>query len=155
MIKNFLERITFLGTLSRRRRYKRFEQKYIEWQENGAVLPMPHLGKQRVVLEYTAKFKPSMFVETGTYTGHMVYAMLNKFKEIYTMAEEFFYDATYEGLAQKLTRLAGRIQQGPLWPKGISPALLTDWFTWPNLAPRYDLAIEQMEQGRAARADRP
>ena len=85
MIKNFLERITFLGTLSRRRRYKRFEQKYIEWQENGAVLPMPHLGKQRVVLEYTAKFKPSMFVETGTYTGHMVYAMLNKFKEIYSI----------------------------------------------------------------------
>jgi glycosyltransferase involved in cell wall biosynthesis len=70
-------------------------------------------------------------------------------------AEEFFYDATCEGLAQKLTRLAGRIQQGPLWPKGISPALLTDRFTWPNLAPRYDLAIEQMEQGRTARADRP
>lgn len=85
MIKNFLERTTFLGALSRRRRYKRFEQKYIEWQENGAVLPMPHFGKQQVVKEYATKFAPAVFIETGTYTGHMVYAMMNKFEEIYSI----------------------------------------------------------------------
>jgi hypothetical protein len=85
MIKNFLERTTFLGALSKRRRYKRFEQKYIEWKKSGSVLPMPHFGKQRVVREYAEKFAPAVFVETGTYTGHMVYAMLTKFDEIYSI----------------------------------------------------------------------
>ena len=84
-LKSFLERTTFLGTLARRRRYRRFEKKYIEWEKSGSILPMPHFGKQQVVSEYAVKFMPPVFIETGTYTGHMVYAMLNKFEEIYSI----------------------------------------------------------------------
>lgn len=83
--KNFLERTTFLGAFARRRRYKRFEEKYIEWKKKGSILPMPHFGKMQVVSQYAEKFTPAVFVETGTYTGHMVYAMLNKFQELYSV----------------------------------------------------------------------
>lgn len=84
-LKSFLERTTFLGALARRRRYNRFKKKYIEWQKSGSILPMPHLGKQQVLSVYAAKFAPPVFVETGTYTGHMVYAMLDKFEETYSI----------------------------------------------------------------------
>ncbi len=84
-LKYFLERTTPLGTLARYRRCKRFERRYIEWIKNGSVLPMPHFGKQQVVSEYAVKFNPSVFIETGTYTGHIVYAVLNECKEIYSI----------------------------------------------------------------------
>lgn len=84
-IKNFLERNTLLAALARRRRDSRMERQYAHWVENGSVLPMPHLGKRRVVLEYAARFKPQVFIETGTYTGHMVYGVLNEFEQIYSI----------------------------------------------------------------------
>lgn len=84
-LKNFLERTTLVGTLARRRRRKRLERKYSEWKKNGSVLPMPHLGKQRILAEYAEKFSPTVFIETGTYKGDMVYAMLNQFEEIFSI----------------------------------------------------------------------
>lgn len=87
-MKNFLERITFLGHLARRRREKRLEEKYIKWQSKGSVLPMPHFGKQKVVEEYAKKFTLPVFVETGTYKGDMVYAVLNRFEQIFSIELE-------------------------------------------------------------------
>jgi hypothetical protein len=84
-IKSLLERTTFFGTVARLRRRRRFEKKFAEWKSKGSILPMPHLGKQQVVAEYAEKFAPPVFIETGTYTGHMVYAMINKFEEIYSI----------------------------------------------------------------------
>jgi len=87
--KNLFERTTFLGTLARRRRDRRMELQYADWVNKGSVLPMPHLGKRNVLLEYITRFEPRVFIETGTYTGHMVYAMLNKFKEIYSIELDY------------------------------------------------------------------
>lgn len=84
-MKIFLESHTFLGSLAKRRRDRRMEEQYAQWVEEGSVLPMPHLGKRKVVLEYAARHKPKVFIETGTYTGHMVYGVLNEFKEIYSI----------------------------------------------------------------------
>ena len=84
-MKTFLECHTPLGSLARRRRNRRMEQQYTEWVEKGSVLPMPHLGKRQVVLEYAATYKPQVFIETGTYTGHMVFGVLNEFREIYSI----------------------------------------------------------------------
>lgn len=64
---------------------KRFENTYLKWRQSGSVLPMPHYGKQKVVAEYAESFPIRVFIETGTYTGHMVYAMLNRFEEIYSI----------------------------------------------------------------------
>lgn len=46
---------------------------------------MPHFGKQMVLAEYAERFSPAIFIETGTYRGDMVDAMLNQFKEIFSI----------------------------------------------------------------------
>lgn len=58
-------------------------------------------------------------------------------------AEQFFYDGSPGDLANKLGRLAARINQGALYPATINPAILTDRFKWNNLAHQYDRALEQ------------
>jgi hypothetical protein len=82
---HFIERKTFLGTLSRCRKQRRLQKEYDDWKERGAALPMPTLGKQQVVAEYIERYHLTTLVETGTYTGHMVYGMLHKCKEIYSI----------------------------------------------------------------------
>jgi len=93
--KNIVERNTPLAALARRRRIRRLKSKYDEWKKKGSVLPMPHLGKQSVIQEYVEKFSPSVFVETGTYKGDMVYAMVPHFEDIYSIEldEELFRKA--------------------------------------------------------------
>lgn len=84
-MKTFMECNTFLEGHARRSRNNRMEQQYAQWVENGSVLPMPHLGKRKVILEYAARYKQDVFIETGTYTGHMVYGVVNEFREIYSI----------------------------------------------------------------------
>jgi len=84
-VKSFLERHTSFGSFARLRRNKRMEQQYEQWVKDGSILPMPHLGKRKVVLDYAAKYKPRVFIETGTYTGHMVYGVMNEFQQIYSI----------------------------------------------------------------------
>ncbi len=90
-----LKSLTLLGLSARYRRNKRLVRKYEAWKETGSILPMPHLGKQLVIQEYVGKFSPSVFVETGTYKGDMVYAMQPHFEEIYSIEldEELFRKA--------------------------------------------------------------
>lgn len=94
-MKNFLESLTPLGFFARYRRNKRLVRKFEAWKEAGSVPPMPHLGKQLVIQEYVEKFSPSVFVETGTYKGDMIYAMQPHFGEICSIEldEELFRKA--------------------------------------------------------------
>ena len=57
-------------------------------------------------------------------------------------AGQFFYDGTARNLADKLSRLATRIEKDALWPATINPATLTDHLKWQNLSRRYDKALE-------------
>ena len=100
-LKYFLERTTPVGTLARLQRKRQLEKKMRQWEKNGAHLPMPNLGKQRVVIEYIKKFSPAIFIETGTYKGKMVYAVMPHIKEIYSIE----LDETHCRNAQK--RFAG------------------------------------------------
>jgi len=59
-------------------------------------------------------------------------------------AEQFFYDGTACGLADKLSGLADRIKKETFWPVAITPTTLTDHLKWHNLARRYDEALEQI-----------
>ena len=85
MVKELKNRFPFLREFSRRRKLKRFEKKYIIWKKQGAQLPLPHYGKKLALEEYIVRFKPEVFIETGTYTGHMVLSMLDRFKKIYSI----------------------------------------------------------------------
>ena len=68
-------------------------------------------------------------------------------------AGQFFYDGTAGDLADKLRRLAARIEKDGLWPETIGPATFTGHLRWPNLARRYDNALEQIR--RSAGSARP
>ena len=46
---------------------------------------MPNWGKQQVVIEYVRRFALALFVETGTYKGKMVYAVMPYVREIYSI----------------------------------------------------------------------
>ena len=59
-------------------------------------------------------------------------------------AGQFFYDGTAGDLADKLRRLAERVEKDALWPATISPATFTDHLKWQNLARRYDKAFEEI-----------
>jgi len=84
-LQYFLERTTPLGTLARTHRQRRLRRKYHRWVRSGAVLPLPNWGKQRVVIEYIHRFAPAVFVETGTYRGKMVYAVMPHVRAIYSI----------------------------------------------------------------------
>jgi hypothetical protein len=84
-LKSFLERTTPFGALARFQRQRQLRKKLCLWEKNGAVGPMPNLGKQQVVIEYIKKSSPTVFIETGTYKGKMVYAIMPYIKEIYSI----------------------------------------------------------------------
>lgn len=100
-LKYFLERTTPFGSLVRFQRQRQLLKKLRQWEKKGAVAPMPNLGKQRVVQEYIKKFSPAVFIETGTYKGKMVYAVMPHVKEIYSIE----LDQTHFEKAQR--RFAG------------------------------------------------
>lgn len=57
-------------------------KKVLLWKLQGRPVPAPHAVKQMINRYYAAKFKPRVFVETGTYMGEMVDAVLNDFSKI-------------------------------------------------------------------------
>ena len=80
-----LKSLTLSCFSARYRRNNRLIRKFEAWKETGLLPPMPHWGKQLVIREYIEKLSPSVFVETGTYKGDMVYAMQPHFEEIYSI----------------------------------------------------------------------
>ncbi|HEV8634531.1 MAG TPA: class I SAM-dependent methyltransferase [Chloroflexota bacterium] len=55
------------------------------WERSGRPVPPPHAVKQRVLRAYAHAFGPRVLVETGTYMGDMVAAMLDQFDRIYSI----------------------------------------------------------------------
>jgi hypothetical protein len=66
------------------------------WAAAGRAVPPPHEVKQLVVLEYGKRFRLRTLVETGTYLGTMLDAVLHRFDHIYSIEldEVLFADAT-------------------------------------------------------------
>ncbi|UCC98529.1 MAG: hypothetical protein JSW66_01280 [Phycisphaerales bacterium] len=84
-MKYFLERTTPLGALARVHRQRKLKKKFRQWRNDGAVGPMPNLGKQQVVVQYIKEYSPDVFIETGTYKGKMVYAVMPYIDQIYSI----------------------------------------------------------------------
>lgn len=66
-----------------------------QWERNGRPAPPPHLVKQQTVRDHAERFGCSVLVETGTYLGDMVAAMLGQFGRIYSieLSDEYFHKA--------------------------------------------------------------
>jgi hypothetical protein len=70
--------------------YSRFKQlghhpDYWWWKLRGEPRRIPHLLKQRTVLEYANRFALTTLVETGTYYGEMITAVVKRFRQIYSI----------------------------------------------------------------------
>jgi hypothetical protein len=63
-------------------KYRRDLEARREWEENGRPSPPPHIVKELVIKDYARTFGTSVFVETGTYLGDMVYAVRKSFSRI-------------------------------------------------------------------------
>jgi hypothetical protein len=55
------------------------------WKRAGKPAPPPHGVKQRIISEYATSFRPDILIETGTFKGDMIYAMRNRFREIFSI----------------------------------------------------------------------
>jgi len=58
---------------------------YWYWKLRGEPRRIPHLLKQRTVLEYAQRFGLTTLVETGTYYGEMIAAVAARFDQIYSI----------------------------------------------------------------------
>ncbi len=47
--------------------------------------PLAHAAKQQVIRDYARKHHPRVFIETGTFRGDMVHAMLKEFAALHTI----------------------------------------------------------------------
>lgn len=52
------------------------------WKKNGRPSPPPHIVKFRNIKEHYYKFRPAVFIETGTYKGEMIVRVGKLFKSI-------------------------------------------------------------------------
>lgn len=66
-------------------RQYRQRRRYEKWLAAGKPIPPPHLAKQLVIKDYAARFNPRILVETGTYLGHMLWAVQDLFAQIYSI----------------------------------------------------------------------
>jgi len=55
------------------------------WNRKGNPIPAPDVVKQRTVKEYAKIFSVETFIETGTYLGDMVNAVMDTFNKIYSI----------------------------------------------------------------------
>ena len=58
---------------------------YWYWKLRGEPRRIPHIIKQRTVLEYAQAFALTTLIETGTYYGEMIAAVADRFHKIYSI----------------------------------------------------------------------
>jgi hypothetical protein len=58
---------------------------YWWWKLRGQPRRIPHIVKQRAVLQYARQFGLTTLVETGTYYGEMIAAVASNFRRIYSI----------------------------------------------------------------------
>ena len=57
----------------------------VKWRLAGRPVPPPPLVKQALVKEYRRRFGLRVFVETGTFTGDMINAVVGRFDRIFSI----------------------------------------------------------------------
>lgn len=64
----------------------------LQWEQNGKPAPPPHKIKQQVLKAYAKQYSLRVLVETGTFRGDMVSAMIDQFDRIISIElSEYLY----------------------------------------------------------------
>jgi hypothetical protein len=64
---------------------RRQRAEFRRWELGGRTAAPPHLVKQRLIRRYAAQHCCATLVETGTYKGDMLLAMLHDFRTLYSI----------------------------------------------------------------------
>ena len=65
--------------------YIRYRITVRNWNKKANPIPVPNAIKQRTIKEYAKIFSVETFIETGTYLGDMVNAVMDTFNKIYSI----------------------------------------------------------------------
>ena len=71
-----------IGIWNRKRKQRKA---LIKWIEEGKPPPPPHIYQQALLRQYAREYGLNVFVETGTYCGDMVKALIGSMKRIYSI----------------------------------------------------------------------
>lgn len=66
-------------------RLRRHRAEFQRWVKSGGQSAPPHLVKQQLIRRYATRYRCSALVETGTYKGDMLLAMLYDFRRLYSI----------------------------------------------------------------------
>jgi hypothetical protein len=80
-IRSLLKQSPFYATFKQLGHYP----DYWYWKLRGEPRRIPHIVKQRTVLEYAQAFALTTLIETGTYYGEMIAAVVDRFHKIYSI----------------------------------------------------------------------
>ena len=80
-IRSLLKRSSVYSTFKQLGHYP----DYWYWKLRGEPRRIPHIVKQRTIIEYAQAFGLTTLIETGTYYGEMVAAMVGRFRRIYSI----------------------------------------------------------------------
>jgi hypothetical protein len=101
--------------------YVQQRKELCEWYKSNKTTAVPHLIKQRTVLEYAQRFSLSTLIETGTYFGFMVNATKRRFRRIHSIELD---DRLYQRAYKKFSRFKHvSIHQGD--SSRVLPMILT------------------------------
>jgi hypothetical protein len=89
-----------------------------EWERRGRPNPPPHQVKRNIIAEFAKRFKTPILIETGTYKGDMIEAMLPNFQRLLSI------ELSKELHAEAARRFAGQHQVSIL--QGDSSVVLAD-----------------------------
>lgn len=73
------------SSLYRMLRSRSHKAEFRRWERTGRTSASPHLVKQGVIRRYAAQHRCSTLVETGTFRGDMILAMLDDFRTLYSI----------------------------------------------------------------------
>jgi hypothetical protein len=86
-------KIDYIGLIKQNTIYKTVRR--WQWKAKGQPIPPPHCIKEDLICEMQKKYNIEVLIETGTFMGDMIFAILNKFIEIHSieLAECYYQKA--------------------------------------------------------------
>jgi len=85
LVKNILKKTPLYDYYRAASTASRQKKELSEWLKSGRGVPVPHLVKQQTIKKYAQDYNIGILVETGTFFGDMIAAMLDSFEKIYSI----------------------------------------------------------------------
>lgn len=99
-----------MGAFRNWRHQRREARDILRWRARGSPLPPPHALKRQTIRDYQSRIAARTLIETGTFNGDMLLAMLPHFDRLYSI--ELFEDSHRKNLERFKPHPAVTLFQG-------------------------------------------